>query len=65
VDTRGSAIAPDGTPYTLGPTPGSLDYLTADGQHTTSPKVGGELVDGAIVAKTTRTPKSDRDFKVA
>lgn len=62
----------DGHLYTAGPTPGSLDYLRADGTFSTpvgstigTPIIGGRLVDGAIIAKTTRAPLSDRDFKLA
>jgi hypothetical protein len=54
----------DAVPYTAGPTPGSLDYLRADGTYVKTPVLGGRLVDGAIVAKTSRTPQSDRDFKI-
>jgi hypothetical protein len=65
VDTTGATASPtDGVPYTLGPIPGSLDYLRPDGTHSPTPVIGGRLVDGAIVAKTSRVPLSDRDFKI-
>lgn len=64
VDTTGQTQSSDGVLFELGPIPGSLDYLRPDGTHTPTPVIGGRLVDGAIVAKTSRTPLSDRDFKV-
>ena len=59
------SLSNDGHIYTVGTTPGSLDYLRADGTWISAPVIGGRLVDGAIVAKTTRDPLSDRDFKLA
>lgn len=59
-----SATSADGHIFSAGSTPGSFDYLNADGTYIDKPVIGGRLVDGAIVAKTTRTPLSDRDFKL-
>jgi hypothetical protein len=41
---------------------GSVDYLDADGNLVTTPVLGGELLDGAIIAKNDRPLKSVRDF---
>ena len=65
VDSSGSTTAPDGQMYTFGPTPANLDYLDTDGDLIRAPVQGGRLVDGAIVAQTTRTPQSLRDFVLA
>lgn len=64
IDTTGQTESADGVPYELGSIPGSLDYLRPDGTHSPTPVIGGRLVDGAIVAKTSRVPLSDRDFKI-
>ncbi len=48
-----------GTPLTVGP----LNYISPAGTYSNSPLPGGgELVDGAIVAKNARQPLSPRDF---
>jgi hypothetical protein len=64
VDTTGATQSPDGVPYSIGPIETSLDYIDSDGNHSDTPEVGGRLVDGAIVAKGSRAPQSDRDFPI-
>lgn len=64
IDTLGNTQAPDGMPYSLGSTSASLDYVTEEGVRVPTPTIGGRLVDGAIVAKTSRAPKSSRDFPI-
>jgi len=43
-------------------TAGSVDYLDSNGNLIHTPELGGELLDGAIIAKNDRALKSIRDF---
>jgi hypothetical protein len=43
-------------------TAGTLDYLDESGNRIQAPVLGGELLDGAVVAKNDRPLKSIRDF---
>jgi hypothetical protein len=52
-------VEPNGTPLALG----NLNYISTDGAYTNTPLPGGgELIDGAFVAKNIRDIVSPRDF---